>query len=201
MTRTDVLNDIIRMHKYSSYLEIGILNKKRNYNSIRCPIKQGVDPALHSDSDGIHGVTSDVFFQDCKNTFDLIFIDGDHTFNQCAKDVNNALMALNPGGCIVMHDCLPETPLEAARVKPDKFYAWCGGAYAVYMLALTQLDKKECCVINLDHGLAILKPKAPAYLLIDHYSEWDEYRECRENGHMNIIERWSYENGCRLLLR
>lgn len=201
MNRTIIINDLIRMHNYSSYLEIGVFAKLRNYSKIRCRNKTGIDPALSSDNDGIIRTTSDIFFEESKAMFDLIFVDGDHGFHQCAKDVNNALMALNPGGCIVMHDCLPESPEEAAKVYPGGGGAWCGGVYAVYMLAFNQLAPKERFIIDVDHGIGIIKPQSPAYLLLEHYAPWAEYEEARSTGSLNIKSRWTYEDGCNLLLR
>lgn len=201
MKRTDIINDIIKLHGYQSYLEIGVRNKNQNYNNIKCARKMGVDPALHSDKDGIYGTTSDLFFQDTRYTFDIIFIDGDHTFNQVAKDVNNALMALNHDGCLVLHDCLPKTKAEAARVDPKDGHFWCGGVYAVYMLAVEQLPEEERFVIDIDHGVAVIKPSTPSYILIEHCARWDEYQEAVQNNSLNIIKDWSYEHGHHLLHR
>lgn len=201
MNRTHIINDIISIQGYKSYLEIGIFDRRRNFDRINCQQKTGVDPALRSDGCGIHGVTSDIFFQDSRETFDLIFIDGDHSFNQCAKDVNNALLALNPGGCVVMHDCIPLNKTEAARIKPDNGLSWCGGVYAVYMLAVQQLSSNEHFLLDIDHGIAVLKPKSPAYLLTEHYCSFEEFQENLSRKTFNVSRWWDYENGRRLLFR
>ena len=52
--------------------------------------------------------TSDEFFKNNKEKFDLIFLDGLHTYHQTIKDINNSLRNLNSNGIIIIHDCLPK---------------------------------------------------------------------------------------------
>ena len=42
-----------------------------------------------------------------KESFDCVFIDGLHTYNQVKKDIHNSLKYLNINGIIMLHDCLP----------------------------------------------------------------------------------------------
>ena len=39
----------------------------------------------------------------------MIFIDGDHSFEQSRRDVEHALAHLAPEGVILVHDCNPPT--------------------------------------------------------------------------------------------
>jgi len=53
----------------------------------------------------VHEVTSDVFFSYASHQFaNLIFIDGDHSYEQVSKDITNALGALKDGGVLIGHD-------------------------------------------------------------------------------------------------
>ena len=52
-----------------------------------------VDP----NSGGTHKMTSDDFFRDNKEKFDLIFIDGLHETNQVDRDIENSLKFINKG--------------------------------------------------------------------------------------------------------
>ena len=47
---------------------------------------------------------SDDFFASNTQTFDAIFIDGDHSYEQVRKDTENALRVLKPGGILIWHD-------------------------------------------------------------------------------------------------
>jgi predicted O-methyltransferase YrrM len=50
-------------------------------------------------------MTSDEFFsEEPLNTYDFVYVDGDHTATQTIKDGLNAFMYLNPGGIIVFDD-------------------------------------------------------------------------------------------------
>ena len=88
-----VINDVITRYKKTSYLEIGCAEDK-NFSAIYCDKKIGVDP----NSRGTHKMTSDKFFKDNKDTFDVIFIDGLHTKEQVSKDISNSLECLNSNG-------------------------------------------------------------------------------------------------------
>ena len=106
MNRTDIINAIARKIKAKSYLEIGVDNGI-NFASIKCDRKVGVDP--NPRMPGIHPMTSDTFFAQNDETFDLIFIDGLHIFEQVYRDIENALKVLNPNGYIICHDTNPPT--------------------------------------------------------------------------------------------
>ena len=47
-------------------------------------------------------MTSDEFFKNNKDQFDLIFIDGLHHYNQVKKDIINSVEVLKDGGIILM---------------------------------------------------------------------------------------------------
>ena len=100
-TRTDLINYLITKHGYQTYLEIGLADGK-NLESVIAPHKVGIDPSPASPA--THRMTSDAFFAVNKETFDIVFVDGLHLYEQALKDVENALACLNPGGVIVMHD-------------------------------------------------------------------------------------------------
>lgn len=51
-----------------------------------------------------HIMSSDEFFEQCETTYDFIYIDGDHSFNQAYCDLNNAIQHLCFGGMICVHD-------------------------------------------------------------------------------------------------
>ena len=49
------------------------------------------------------------FMKNADETFDLIFLDGDHSSQAVYKEVSRALTLLNPGGVILLHDYYPDT--------------------------------------------------------------------------------------------
>jgi len=49
-------------------------------------------------------MTSDTFFLKNKRTFDIIFIDGLHIYDQVKRDVLNSIKVLNKDGFILLYD-------------------------------------------------------------------------------------------------
>jgi predicted O-methyltransferase YrrM len=49
-------------------------------------------------------LTSDEYFEQFDEKFDLIYVDGDHRYSQQIKDYTNALQVLNRDGILGGHD-------------------------------------------------------------------------------------------------
>lgn len=49
-------------------------------------------------------IDSDSFFKSTNDTWNVIFLDGDHSYNQVKKDTENALLHLETNGLIIWHD-------------------------------------------------------------------------------------------------
>ena len=102
-SRIEVIQNVINTRKYKSYLEIGC-DRNENFSKIIVDHKVGVDP----ERGGTFRMTSDEFFKKNKDAFDLIFLDGLHTYEQTIRDIDNSLRAINKHGVILIHDCLPK---------------------------------------------------------------------------------------------
>jgi SAM-dependent methyltransferase len=96
--------------------------------------------------------STDAFFDNNTDTFDAIFIDADHEFNQVLKDFRSSLKILNPRGLIFLHDTDPITEHFTAP-------GLCNNSY----LAIMELEKEyEFNLINLpitSEGLGIVQLK------------------------------------------
>jgi hypothetical protein len=156
--RGTVLSLIGDRFQYQSYLEIGthqddIFRMAR----VKFPVAVGVDPV----SGGTHRMTSDEFFAANMQTFDMIFIDGLHEAYQVHRDVMNALHILNEGGTIVMHDCNPHGFLHLRAVyplPPENFPYWNGDTWKA-VVALRLLDYVEIIVVDVDHGVGVVRKR------------------------------------------
>ena len=111
------------------------------------PIDQkiGVDPLRG----GTHRMTSDEFFKDNNLFFDVIFIDGLHTYEQCSKDVINSMKFLNKDGIIILHDMLP-------RSKTEETQEYSGDVWKV-AVDLSKSKNIEFIIANVDQGVGLLK--------------------------------------------
>ena len=137
-----------------SYLEIGV-DQGDCFCRVRVPMKVGVDPVpprpavvreTGRPGTSYFATTSDGFFADhapqvLVHGVDVALIDGLHTYAQTYQDIINVLGYLNPGGMILVHDCLPTSPAQAlpaenhaqawAQNGPDWDGCWTGDTWSV----------------------------------------------------------------------
>lgn len=150
MKRTDIINHLIELHGYKSYLEIGVYDGT-NFEDVKAIKKVGVDPDKKTKATVFK--TSDQFFDENIETFDIIFIDGLHHCEQVIRDVNNSLDFLNEGGTIVMHDCNPTTKKmqHVPRVQGE----WTGDVWRAFLHFRSRPDLKMK-VVDTDYGVGII---------------------------------------------
>jgi hypothetical protein len=147
-SRSILIQKVIEHKKFDSYLEIGCANNE-NFDKIIIKKKTGVDP----NSGGNVKMTSDAFFSINKLLFDIIFIDGLHTYKQVKKDINNSLQFLKEGGVIFVHDCLPRSIFEQA--VPRCQFRWTGDVWRAF-IEIRTLENLDSCVCYADMGLGII---------------------------------------------
>jgi hypothetical protein len=104
------------------YLEVGVA-RGRTLQNVDVEVRWGVDPAPRFDVSRLpKGLeffeeTSDAFFQHLATDtyFDLVFLDGLHTFEQTYRDLLNTLAHLRDGA-VLIDDTVP---LDEASAIPD----------------------------------------------------------------------------------
>ena len=150
--RFQIMNKIIKIKNYKKYLEIGCY-KDENFNNINIAYKVGVDPV----SGGTLRLTSDEYFRDYKENFDIIFIDGLHYYHQVKKDVENSLKILSREGIILIHDCLPSRIRD--QMIPRSHLNWNGDVWKALVEFRTKdyLDVYTCLA---DQGLGVIFKRA-----------------------------------------
>ena len=160
MNRTELINFLIDILGYKTYLEIGVQNPENNFYKIKTKNKIGIEPYPKAAFIGLLECDSDYFFTinySAKLKFDLIFIDGDHCYGQCVRDVINSLEVLNDGGTIIMHDINPITEDMQIEPMPGPTARWCGSAWKVFAeMRMTRPDLFMVSVLD-DHGCGIIQ--------------------------------------------
>jgi len=158
MTRTEIINLLIKKNNYKSYLEIGI-GDGENFNNISCEKKVSVDPNPECFKiNPSFKLTSDNFFSNNKQIFDIIFVDGLHTFEQTYIDIKNALNCLSKNGIVLAHDTLP--PTEYHQREPELYKigeAWNGTCWKAIAKLRLEEDNINISTVDTDWGVSIIK--------------------------------------------
>ena len=149
--RWDLIDYLIKKYDYKDYLEIGC-DRDQLFSRIKLENKIGVDPY----SGGNVRKTSDDFFLENNKTFDLVFIDGLHTYAQVKKDILNSIKFLNINGIILVHDCLPDTMSKQA--VPRYKMQWNGDVWKA-IVDLRQSPDLDIYTCEMDQGIGIIKKK------------------------------------------
>lgn len=182
MNRTDVIQRIIDKKKARTYLEIGVKDGS-NFFPIKAREKVAVDPNftfsrkcrtgwtfrnLCNVAARYHKSTSDSYFAHKKPTqrFDVVFIDGLHTYEQSSKDVIKSLSNLNETGVIVIHDCNPPNQASAYPAESAQHAAqltastgtegWCGDVWKTICYLRSHREDLRVFVLDCDYGLGIV---------------------------------------------
>jgi len=173
MTRTQIINHLIKKIKANSYLEIGVREPSGNFANIDCSNKIAIDPFPLSPD--ILSLTSDEFFEQNKSTFDVIFIDGLHHSDQVEKDIINSLKVLNKNGYIVCHDMNPTTELMQ-RVPIQTNTEWTGDCWRAWIKIRSNNSNLNMEVVNTDFGVGIITVGSQKLLKLDNPNPtYDEF--------------------------
>ena len=186
MNRIDIVQRFINHRKARNYLEIGV--KKGNlFLNVRARKKLAVDPVIKISAkrkrkyywrnlfnifNEYYEMTSDHFFatQSARlarlKRVDVAFIDGLHTYQQTLADVYNCLKYLSKNGAILMHDCSPQSEVQACpaqsrehadRISPDgKAPEWSGDVWKTIVNLRSTRPDLDVFVLNCDYGIGVI---------------------------------------------
>ena len=155
--RIEIIQNIINLKNYKSYLEIGTF-KDELFKPIKCERKIGVDPV----SGGNVRKTSDEFFLENNEKFDIVFIDGLHIYSQVKKDILNSVQCLKPNGIVLVHDCMPDS--VGKQAVPRYKMQWNGDVWKA-IVDLRQKNNLEIYTCEIDQGIGIITNKKNSSVL------------------------------------
>ena len=186
-SRTEIIQNIINKKNYEKYLEIGC-DKDDNFSKIQAKIKIGVDPQRG----GTKRMTSDEFFKNNNENFDIIFLDGLHTYEQTIKDIQNSLNTISNGGIILIHDCLPKKIWN--QIVPRVYGHWNGDVWKAIVHSRT-FEKVDTYTIMADHGLGIIFKRKNRNLLNLKNTNFKNLKYADYyNNHMKFMNLINYDN-------
>ena len=187
--RIAVINLLCTGQRCENYLEIGC-HTNECFDAVIARNKIGVDP----ERGGTHRLTSDQFFAEYGGVkFDIIFIDGNHTYDQVRRDLINSLRHISVGGWIVLHDMFPRNWLEE-HVPWIISPLWMGEVWKVgFELARSpEIDFK---ILKIDHGVGVVRitKENPSIPDLGTELRGERFRYFYENIHLLPI--LDYEHG------
>jgi hypothetical protein len=149
--RWDLIEYLIKKNNYKNYLEIGC-DQNQLFSKVIIDNKIGVDPV----SGGNIRKTSDDFFKENNDKFDIVFIDGLHTYEQVKKDILNSVNCLNVNGIILVHDCMPDS--LGKQAVPRYKMQWNGDVWKA-IVDLRQKEDLDIYTCEMDQGIGIITKK------------------------------------------
>ena len=175
--RHEVLQGLLALFDDPSYLEVGVA-KGVTFHNIQAASKVAVDPGFRFDVEAsrvqqpeavYHQVTSDEFFGeivDPTTRFDVIYLDGLHTFEQTLRDFTNALCFLSPQGVIVVDDIYPSSYVASLPDSREsralrlalgvESREWMGDVYRLAFFIETFCQQYEFRTISDNHGQLVV---------------------------------------------
>ena len=178
MQRFEVNQAILDLFEAPAYLEIGVHDGK-TFHAVKAARKVAVDPVFVFDVEAAkvapenraceyHQITSDAYFSDQLeegDKFDLIFLDGLHTFDQTLKDLLNAIECLKFEGVIVIDDIMPSSygaslpdleRMKALRQIIGGDGAWMGDVYRLVFFISQYMPFYSFATMGENHGQLVL---------------------------------------------
>lgn len=173
MNRADVVQTVVDRYNGASYLEIGV-STGETFNQVRARRKVAVDPAFgfspppNNPSVQYHSVASDKYFgnQELFELFDVIFLDGLHTFEQTLRDFTNSIDRLNRGGLIVIDDVLPnhwyasirdyQTSILVRDALKIQDRSWMGDTYRLVFFLKSFFQQYDYATVADNHGQLVV---------------------------------------------
>jgi len=206
------INRLATITQANSYLEIGV-QKGSTFKNVNIDHKDGVDPSFkfihkeYANSDRrLFECTSDEFFlHHADRKYDIIFIDGLHTFQQTARDFLSSLAFSHERTVWVIDDVFPED-IFSAHPRQDEAVsvrlahgcaskAWQGDVFKIVALLHDYLPTFNYLTLA-DHAnpqaFAWQQPRvnfAPLFRGLEEIERLDYYWLLRNTGILNICRR------------
>jgi|SRR5579862_2443042 len=191
LNRPEVINYFIKRFGYRRYLEIGV-EAGNTFNAVEATAKFAVDPHFRIARDALRGesfaMTSDAFFNEHREEiFDIVFIDGLHTFEQSLRDFASAMACVSKTGVILVDDCNPSDYLASIRdhdlsrkLKEQqgvKDRNWMGDVYKTVLFINDHFGNVSLSYINDTMGIVAIwfepRPVVPFFRSIEDIAHCD----------------------------
>ena len=109
-----------------------------------------------------------------------MLVDPFHAYRESSRDLAAAFALLEPGGALVVHDCLP--PNEAIAAPEFTRGAWCGATYKAFIDFVLQRRDLRYLTVDTDFGCGVirkLEARLPGPFDRPMIARWRQARERR----------------------
>jgi hypothetical protein len=175
ISRADVVQSFLSLYQEPRYLEVGV-EKGLTFHALSAARKVAVDPHFQFDVSEAesahpeatyHQVPSDEYFGSrARGQFEVIYLDGLHTFEQILRDFTNALELITPDGVIVIDDVIPNSYF-ASMSNASEFWAlhaggfvqrafWMGDVYRLVFFIDTFFQQVSFRTVEENHGQLVV---------------------------------------------
>jgi hypothetical protein len=170
MDRITIIQIYIDKLKAKKYLEIG-MGSGVNFASVNCDYKVCVDPTPTVPVS--FSLTSDDFFRQNTEKYDVIFIDGLHWSEQVYKDIINSLDVLNEDGVIICHDMNPHSEIIQRYPIAIPSSEWTGDCWKAWVKLKTERNDLYMFVIDTDYGCGVITKGQQELINVDEELTWE----------------------------
>ncbi len=192
VNRISIIQAYIDRLSAKKYLEVGV-QAGHCFSEIKCDYKVGVDPDKASKAT-VHK-TSDDFFADNKEKFDVCFVDGLHHSETVYRDIMNCIECLEEGGVILMHDCLPTN--EFMQLIPlTSQNEWTGDTWKAYVKVRQERDDLYMRVVSEDWGVGIIERGRQETLVTNLDITYQNFEKNKQEW-MNVITAREFINSMK----
>jgi hypothetical protein len=176
MQRSKVNEAFLSLFDAPSYLEIGVW-KGETFHAVEADHKTAVDPRFAFDVGTARRENSNAeYFEMTSNAyfagpggnakFDVIFLDGLHTFEQTLMDLLNAVPRVKDRGIIIIDDVIPDSYPSSLRQQSDSSFfrsktgdlsqAWMGDVFRLVFFIEAFMLPYSFCTVAENHGQLIM---------------------------------------------
>lgn len=157
MDKAYLISQIAELTARKRYLELGLYDFS-NLAEIAKVVESvvGVECKIWTrriiENARIFEMTTDEFFAQNTEKFDLIFIDADHCYDSVLKDLNNSLQCITDDGIILMHDT---DPMDIEHTADG----YCSNSYLIHDYLQGRSDLMYVTLPIEDAGITIVARK------------------------------------------
>jgi hypothetical protein len=149
MNKIELINYLIKLRNYNRYLEITVHNVQDNFVHIQCADKKQIISGQQNNYQWINDDNEG-------KKFDIIFIDGIHTEEQVASEIEIAYHCLSGNGVIIIHDCMPPDEWHQRDMKAFKEGEnWNGTVWKAVLRTFNNTTYK-CTLLDTDWGCGLI---------------------------------------------